>query len=56
MFGPLVELIECQDLYNVLNEGIEMAKINDLHYLYLLGSQVFCAESVFVPRLTCFVE
>jgi hypothetical protein len=37
MFGPLIELIDCQSLFNLLNEGIELAKLNDPYYLYLLG-------------------
>jgi hypothetical protein len=37
MFDPNIELIECQKLYNILNEGIEYAKIGDPYYLYLLG-------------------
>ena len=37
MFGPQIEMIECQALYNMLNEGIEYAKISDLYFLYLLG-------------------
>lgn len=36
MFAPLIDFIECQSLYNMLNEGIEYAKINDTYYLYLL--------------------
>lgn len=38
MFGPNVELIECQDLYNLLNEGIEFAQLCDPNYLYLIGT------------------
>ena len=41
MFGPLIELIDCQSLYNILNEGIEYAKICDPYYLYLLGNYLF---------------
>jgi hypothetical protein len=37
MFGPSIEMIECQNLYNLLNEGIEFAKISDPYFLYLLG-------------------
>lgn len=36
MFAPLIDFIECQELYNMLNDGIEYAKINDPFYLYLL--------------------
>lgn len=36
MFGPSVELIDCQYLYNLLNEGIEHSLLNDPYYLYLL--------------------
>lgn len=37
MFGPLIELIDCQSVYNLLNEGIEHSQLNDPFYLYLLG-------------------
>ena len=37
MFAPLIDLIDCQHLYNLLNEGFDYAKINDPYYLYLLG-------------------
>lgn len=37
MFAPLIDFIECQTLYNMLNEGVQYAKINDRYYLYLLG-------------------
>lgn len=37
MFEPQIELFECQALYNLLNEGIEYAKISDPYYLYLIG-------------------
>ena len=37
MFGPTIELIDCQSLYNLLNEGIEYAKLCDSNYLYLIG-------------------
>jgi hypothetical protein len=33
----MIEMIGCQSLYNLLNEGIEFAKIGDPYYLYLLG-------------------
>ncbi|RNA45219.1 serine threonine tyrosine-interacting 1 [Brachionus plicatilis] len=36
MFGPNIELIECQELYNLLNEGIEFARLSDPNYLYLI--------------------
>lgn len=36
MFAPLIDFIDCQSLYNILNEGVEYAKINDPYYLYLL--------------------
>ena len=38
MFGPPIELIDCQTLYNVINEGRDCAKIADPYYLYLLGT------------------
>ena len=41
MFGPLIELVECQALYNLLNEGIEYAKLSDAFYLYLIGNFFF---------------
>ncbi len=37
MFPPLFDLIECKNLYNLLNEGVEYAKLNDPYFLYLLG-------------------
>ncbi len=37
MFGPPIELIDCQSVYNLLNEGIEHSQLNDPFYLYLLG-------------------
>lgn len=38
MFPPTLELIECNDLYNVLNAEIDgLARISDTNYLYLLG-------------------
>jgi hypothetical protein len=40
MFGPLIEFIECQSLYNTLNELIDYAKISDQFYLYLLGELI----------------
>jgi hypothetical protein len=55
MFGPLIEFIECQELYNVLNEGFDYAKINDSFYLYLIDcrprsdyneSHVICAKNI----------
>ncbi|CAF0771303.1 unnamed protein product [Brachionus calyciflorus] len=36
MFGPYIELIDCQSLYNLLNEGIEYSKLCDTNYLYLI--------------------
>ena len=40
MFAPLIDLIDCQHLYNLLNEGFDYAKINDPYYLYLLGKHI----------------
>ncbi len=38
MFPPPFELIECIDLYNILNAEIHgLARISDTNYLYLLG-------------------
>ena len=37
MFSKPIDLIDPQSLYNVLNEGIEVAKLTDPNYLYLLG-------------------
>lgn len=37
MFPKPIDLIDCQTLYNVLNEGIEFARLTDPYYLYLLG-------------------
>ena len=47
MFGPLIELIDCQSVYNILNEGIEFSKLSDRYYLYLLGkSQLWTSWSL----------
>ena len=50
MFGPQIEMVECQTLYNMLNEGIEYAKISDLYFLYLLGKifKVLIALNLFM--------
>lgn len=37
MFSPEIEFIESQELYNLLNEGMDYAKISDPYYLYLIG-------------------
>ncbi len=37
MFQKSIELIDCQSLYNHLNEGIELSRLTDPYYLYLLG-------------------
>lgn len=38
MFPPAFELIECIDLFNILNAEIHgLARISDANYLYLLG-------------------
>jgi len=37
MFAKPIDLIDSQSLYNVLNEGIEIARLSDPNYLYLLG-------------------
>ena len=51
MFGPLIELIDCQDLYNMLNEGIEYAKITDPYFLYLLGYYFFVGNKFFFSQI-----
>ena len=51
MFPPAFELIECHDLFNILNAELNgLARISDTNYLYLLGSISFkgrarCASS-----------
>lgn len=37
MFGPEIELIECQHLYNMLNESMDYPRLSDPYYLYLIG-------------------
>ena len=37
MFSKPIDLIDSQSLYNLLNEGIETARLTDPNYLYLLG-------------------
>lgn len=53
MFGPLIELFDCQALYNVLNEGADYARLSDPYYLYLIDcrprndyneSHIICAK------------
>lgn len=39
MFGPEIELIECQELYNMLNEGTDYPRLSDPYYLYLIGER-----------------
>jgi len=42
MFPPPFELIECIDLFNILNADINgLARISDTNYLYLLGLFAF---------------
>ena len=42
MFPPPYELIECIDLFNILNAEINgLARISDTNYLYLLGLYYF---------------
>jgi hypothetical protein len=44
MFPPPFELIECIDLFNILNAEINgLARISDTNYLYLLG--LFASEN-----------
>ena len=37
MFAKPIDIIDSQQLYNVLNEGVEFARLTDPNYLYLLG-------------------
>jgi serine/threonine/tyrosine-interacting-like protein 1 len=55
MFQPSIELIDCQSLYNILNEGFEWNRITDENYLYLLDcrdradyneSHIICAKRI----------
>ncbi len=42
MFPPPFELLECIDLFNILNAEINgLARISDTNYLYLLGLVFF---------------
>ena len=48
MFPPPFELIECIDLFNILNAEINgLARISDINYLYLLGSYLFYFLKIF---------
>ncbi len=38
MFAKPIDLIDTQSLYNVLNQGVEYARLTDPNYLYLLGN------------------
>lgn len=55
MFGPSIELIDCQSLYNLLNEGIEHSLLNDPYYLYLLGFNLIFKIKCFLSRLICLI-
>jgi len=55
MFQKPIELINCQTLYNILNESFEFAKVCDPNYLYLLDcrerldyneSHITCAKRI----------
>ena len=51
MFPPPFELLECIDLFNILNAEINgLARISDTNYLYLLGLFLF-SVTVFLNNL-----
>ncbi len=50
MFPPPFELLECIDLFNILNAEIDgLARISDTNYLYLLG--LFFLLNIFFNNL-----
>jgi hypothetical protein len=54
MFPPPFELLECIDLFNILNAEINgLARISDTNYLYLLGL-LFCFINLFSTILLKF--
>ncbi len=57
MFPPPFELIECIDLFNILNAEISgLARISDTNYLYLIGLSFFENSFSIISLKLCLLD